>query len=48
MIRRILVLVAVSLALAACGIKTDLLTPDGKKTPENKHDPSKPPQSLGR
>lgn len=48
MIRRVLVLLAVSLALAACGVKSDLFTPDGKKTPQDQHDPSRPPQPLGR
>lgn len=48
MIRRVFVLLAVSFALAACGVKTDLFTPDGKKAPEGQHDPSKPPHPLGQ
>ena len=48
MIRRVLALLAMALALTACGVKTDLLMPSGKKTPENHQDPSQPPHPLGR
>ncbi len=34
--------------LAACGVKTDLVTPSGKKTKDEQNDPSKPPHPLGR
>jgi predicted small lipoprotein YifL len=32
-----------SVALAGCGVKTDLLMPNGKPTPKDQKDPSKPP-----
>jgi predicted small lipoprotein YifL len=35
--------VAVPVALSGCGVKTDLLKPDGKPTPKDQKDPSKPP-----
>ena len=41
--KRFLLLLAVSLALAACGTKSDLTRPDGKPTPADTQDPSKPP-----
>lgn len=48
MIRRLLVLLTLSIFVAACGVKTDLVMPNGKPTPKNQHDPSQPPQPLGR
>ena len=35
-------------SLAACGVKSDLVMPDGKPTPKNEKDPSKPPSQMGR
>ena len=34
--------------LAACGVKNDLIRPDGTPTPKTQNDPSKPPTPLGR
>ena len=48
MIRRIFALIAVSLVLASCGVKTDLWKPDNQKTKSGEQDPSKPPHPLGR
>jgi len=31
------------LAVAGCGVKSDLVMPDGKPTPKGEKDPSKPP-----
>jgi predicted small lipoprotein YifL len=42
----LLLSVAVPLALSGCGVKTDLLMPDGKATPKDKKDPSKPPPDV--
>ena len=39
---------AILFAVAGCGVKSDLETPDGKTTPKTQHDPSKPPSSIGR
>lgn len=46
--KRTVILVALSLALAGCGVKNDLMKPDGTATPKTQQDPSKPPYPLGR
>ena len=46
--RKLILLLVMALALAACGVKNDLLTPAGKTTPKSDTDPSKPPQPIGR
>ena len=38
----------VAAAVASCGVKNDLVLPDGKPTPKTEKDPSKPPQQPGR
>ncbi len=45
---RLLFAVTLALALTGCGVKSDLLLPDGKPTPKSEKDPSKPPTQLGR
>jgi hypothetical protein len=35
-------------SLAACGVKNDLVRPNGKPTAENERDPSRPPNQTGR
>lgn len=40
---RIALAMALALALAGCGVKNDLVMPDGKPTPRDQKDPSKPP-----
>jgi len=35
--------IAIPLLAGGCGVKTDLLMPNGKETPKNEKDPSKPP-----
>ncbi|HKQ45653.1 MAG TPA: hypothetical protein VJS47_09690 [Rhizomicrobium sp.] len=42
------VLVLLSLAIAACGVKNDLIKPNGQSTSRDEPDPSKPPFPLGR
>jgi predicted small lipoprotein YifL len=44
----VLLLVALGLLVASCGVKNDLARPDGKATPKEEHDPSKPPYPVGR
>ena len=46
--KKLLVLVALSLLLAGCGVKNELIKPNGQSTPKNTPDPSKPPYPLGR
>jgi predicted small lipoprotein YifL len=45
--RVLAVAAALSVALAACGVKNDLVMPDGKPTAKNQKDPSKPPLPIG-
>jgi predicted small lipoprotein YifL len=35
--------IALAIALSSCGVKNDLVLPDGKPTPKGQKDPSKPP-----
>jgi len=48
MILRILTAALISLALVACGVKTNLELPSGKEPDRRQVDPSKPPQPLGQ
>jgi hypothetical protein len=43
-----LLLIAASLMVSACAVKNDLVRPDGKPTPKDERDPSKPPYPVGR
>jgi predicted small lipoprotein YifL len=45
---RLLLAAVLTLSLAACGVKSDLVLPDGKPTAKNEKDPSKPPSQMGR
>jgi predicted small lipoprotein YifL len=45
---RLVAFLALSLALASCGVKNDLVMPDGKPTAKNQKDPSKPPLPIGQ
>ncbi len=46
--RALLILAAAALMLSACGVKNDLVKPNGQTTPREEKDPSKPPYPLGR
>ena len=46
--KKIIVLVALSLLVAGCGVKNDLVKPNGQSTPKDDPNPSKPPYPLGR
>jgi predicted small lipoprotein YifL len=48
MILRLLLILGISVAVVSCGIKNDLVLPNGKETPKTEKDPSKPPQPVGR
>ncbi|HWD50604.1 MAG TPA: hypothetical protein VG309_11795 [Rhizomicrobium sp.] len=48
MILRIALILGLAISVSACGVKNDLLMPNGKETPKNQKDPSKPPQPIGR
>ena len=47
-ILRLLIVLGLALAVPACGVKSDLLLPNGKSTPKNQKDPARPPQPIGR
>jgi len=46
--RQVLIVVALSLLVTACGVKNDLVKPNGQTTPRDESDPSRPPFPLGR
>jgi predicted small lipoprotein YifL len=39
---------ALAFSLSACGVKSDLVKPDGKPTSKDQHDPSRPPNPIGQ
>jgi predicted small lipoprotein YifL len=45
---RTIAVFVLALALASCGVKNDLVLPDGKQTAKGQHDPSKPPLPIGQ
>ena len=45
---RFILLAVLSLAVASCGVKNDLIKPNGQSSPRDQRDPSKPPYPLGR
>lgn len=45
--KKILLLVMLA-SLAACGVKNQLVKPDGQPTPKSERDPSLPPSTTGR
>jgi hypothetical protein len=42
------VIIALALLVVSCGVKNDLIKPNGQATPKGQPDPSKPPYPLGR
>jgi hypothetical protein len=46
--KKLIVLAALSLLVVGCGVKNELIKPDGQPTPKDQPDPSKPPYPLGR
>ncbi|MDE2183413.1 MAG: hypothetical protein KGJ78_10375 [Alphaproteobacteria bacterium] len=45
---RIVLALALLLIAAGCGVKSDLLKPDGQPTQKSEKDPSRPPSPMGR
>ena len=41
-----IILLAMLACLAACGVKNELVRPDGKPTPRSERDPSLPPSTT--
>jgi predicted small lipoprotein YifL len=48
MILRLLLGLSLIFAMSACGVKNDLLMPNGKPTAKNEKDPSRPPRPLAQ
>jgi hypothetical protein len=46
--KKFILLAALALVVAGCGVKNDLVKPNGPATPKDQSDPSKPPYPLGR
>jgi hypothetical protein len=47
-IARLALAFSLALGAAGCGVKNDLVLPDGKPSPKGQKDPSKPPQQQER
>jgi predicted small lipoprotein YifL len=45
---RFILAAVLAFAVSGCGVKTDLMTPEGKTTPRSQRDPSRPPQPIGQ
>ena len=45
---RIILAFVLAFALTGCGVKNDLVLPDGKPSPKGEKDPSKPPPQQQR
>lgn len=46
--KALILVTLLSVALTACGVKNDLIKPNGQTTSKDERDPSKPPYPLGR
>jgi predicted small lipoprotein YifL len=46
--RTVLIFAALAVILTGCGVKNDLMKPNGQPAHKDEKDPSKPPYPLGR
>ena len=46
--RKLIILAALAVALTGCGVKNDLVKPNGQSTTRDDNNPSQPPSPLGR
>jgi len=46
--KHVLIIALLSLLVTACGVKNDLVKPNGQPAQKDESDPSKPPYPLGR
>jgi len=44
----LIAVIILTLAVASCGVKNDLVKPNGQTTTKDESDPSKPPYPIGR
>lgn len=48
LVPRLITIAGLALAVASCGVKSDLVKPNGQATSKDQTDPSKPPYPIGR
>ena len=46
--KHVLIVALLSLLVTGCGVKNDLVKPNGQSTSRDESDPSKPPYPIGR
>ena len=46
--KHVLIVALLSLLVTGCGVKNDLVKPNGQPTSRDESDPSKPPYPIGR
>ena len=46
--KKLILLAALAAVLTGCGVKNDLVKPNGQSTKRDEPNPSKPPYPLGR
>jgi hypothetical protein len=47
-VKKVIAITILALAVASCGVKNDLVKPNGQSTSKDQPDPSKPPYPVGR
>ena len=45
--RKLIILTALAAVLTGCGVKNELIKPNGQSTPRDQKNPSQPPCPLG-
>jgi len=46
--KHVLIVAALALLVTGCGVKNDLVKPNGQSTTRDEPDPSRPPYPIGR
>lgn len=46
--KHVLIIAALALLVTGCGVKNDLVKPNGQSTSRDEPDPSRPPYPIGR
>ena len=46
--KKLLLFIVLAFAVTACGVKNDLVKPNGQSTSRDEPDPSRPPYPIGR
>ncbi|MBA2587508.1 MAG: hypothetical protein H0U98_02680 [Alphaproteobacteria bacterium] len=45
--KKLIILVALAAVLSGCGVKNELIKPNGQSSPRDEKNPSQPPYPLG-